>query len=204
MARRGHWSVGLMVKAETGKVRRAREGRVVVRKWPLQVEVDLAGDLRGSPWADGSYKSLSPTLKKSNRWRTLQLVSPTEVNSTWRSLRLDQPLTQLESLGTESTCRLDTTNAWLLEDICLDATSCLTVMTLHSPSAIAFVTPLRIPFLALNTLRVAVDKVETPLRILQHLHRLEAVEARQLCLPEYVLDLDLPLVHTLRSSRLLG
>ena len=32
-------------------------------KWPLQVEIAMAGDLRGSPWADGSYKALSPTLK---------------------------------------------------------------------------------------------------------------------------------------------
>ena len=175
------------------------------RNWPLQVEIGMAGDLRGSPWPDGSYEALSTILKNAHRWRTLQLVSlPPEADETWGSLRLDQPLTQLESLGIESTFRVDPTNSQLLEDICLNTTSRLTVMTLHSPSAIAFITPLSVQFFALTTLKVFVDKMDTPVEILHHLYCLRVLEARRLCLPEYALDLDLPLVHTLRSLKLHG
>jgi hypothetical protein len=175
------------------------------KKWHLQVEIDMAGDLRGPTGADESYRALSATFKNSHRWRTLQLISlPTKGEPTWRSLRLDKPLTHLESLGMESTCKIDSTNAWLLEGICLNTTSRLTEMTLHSPSGIVFMTLLRVQFFALTTLRVIVEKMETPVGILQHLHRLEILEARRLCLPEYALDLDLSLVHTLRSLRLHG
>jgi hypothetical protein len=187
---------------ESGRVERwlERTGR-----WPLQVEIDLAGDLRGTHWADGSSNTLSITFKHAHRWRTLRLVSlPTEADSTLRSLRLVQRLTHLESLCVESTCRIDHTNARLLEDICLNVTPRLTTMTLHSPSAIVFIAPLRLQFFSLTTLRVSVDRMETPVGILPYFHRLEVLDVRRLCLPEYPLGLDLPLVHTLRSLRLHG
>ena len=174
-------------------------------KWPLQVEIDIAGVLRGSPCVDGSYRALSATFENAYRWRTLELISlSSEGNSTWRSLRLCQPLTYLESLSIESTCRVDHTNAQLVEDICLNATPRLTVMNLHSPSAIVLIAPLRVQFLALTILRVSVDRMETPVEILRHFHRLEVLEARRLCLPWYSLDIDLPLVHTLHSLLLHG
>ena len=62
-----------MVKSEYGKVERAREGRAVVgenRKLAIAVEIGMAGDSRGPPRDDGSYKPYQST----HRRRTLQSV----------------------------------------------------------------------------------------------------------------------------------
>ena len=50
---------------------------------------------------------------------------------TWRSLRLNQPLTQLWPLGIESTFMVDPMNTRILENICFNTTSRLAIMTMH-------------------------------------------------------------------------
>ena len=82
---------------------------------------------------------------------------------TWRSLRLNQPLTQLWPLGIEGTSMVDPMNARLLEDICFNTTSRPAVMTMHprlNHTSAYLVT----------TLRIAVDKMGTPVKILRHFH----------------------------------
>ena len=91
---------------------------------------------------------------------------------TWRSLRLNQPLTQLWPLGIESTFMVDPMNARLLEDIHFNTTSRLAVMTMPLVS----ITPLRIWFITLTTLRIAVDKMDRPVKILYHSHYLDVLE----------------------------
>ena len=122
----------------------------------------------GAPRGDGSYKP----YQNARRWRALQWV-PLPGRPTWKSLRLDhQPLTQLWQLGIESTFMVDPMNARLLEDICFNTASRLAVMTLHP----RLHHPLRVRYLTPTTLRIAVDKMDRPVKILQHLHYLDVLE----------------------------
>ena len=166
MARRSHCTLSIIARSEDAKVERARAGRAVV------------GEHRKLAIAGGDQDGWRFTVAAPGGWAT----SPIKVHidggrysrslcpgkPTRRTLRLDQPLTQLWSLGIESIFIFDPMNARLLDDIRFNTTSRLVVMTLR-PYIISIHHAMHsVPYL--TTLRIAADRMNTPVKILQHLH----------------------------------
>ena len=131
MARSSHCALSIMVKSEDGKVERARAGREN-RRLAIAVEIGMAGIHGGRP---GMMGATSAPYQSAHRRRALQSVpSPGEAdpkNLTTRSAPHPAMVTFI----------VDPMNARLLEDIRLNTTSRLVVMTLRpylDPSHYAF------------------------------------------------------------------
>ena len=186
------------------RIRRSTQKEVVRafiqgRKMRLGVIVDMNDEGDGSHFNAENFRAcFMAAIQAASRWSSLSLISPPP-SGEYTGLQIVQPLTHLESL---LTCSFSELLEQLMAAMSKDAFPNLTVMGLTGPTTIlCLVQPARSHiYHSLTTLKIQLFKrVDNPVDILPHLHRLETLEACRLCLPSYSPDSPLPLVHTLRS-----
>jgi hypothetical protein len=169
------------------------------RKSRLDVRVDMKDERDGSDFnAENIHACFMAAVQVASRWSSLSLISPPPQGE-YKALRIWQPLVHLESFKLACGFRE------FLEPPLTDISKCvcpnLTTMHLEDPVAVLYLvqpTCLDITH-SLTTLIIQLpNRMDSPVGILPHLHRLEHFEARNLCLPFYPPDASLPLIHTLR------
>ena len=186
------------------RIRRATQKEVVQafiqeRKTRLGVIVDMNDEVEGSDFdAENFYACFIAAIHVASRWSSLNLISPPP-HGEYTDLQILQPLTHLESLklarGFGESFEL------LIASIGRNAIPNLTVMSLADPAAVLYLAQPACSHIyhSLTTLKIHLFKrMDSPVDILPHLHRLETLEACRLCLPSYSSDSSLPLIRTLR------
>jgi hypothetical protein len=189
-------------------IRRATQKEVVQafiqsRKSRLHVRVDMNDETDGGDFnAENFHACFMAASQEASRWSSLNLISPPP-HGEYKALRILQPLVHLESF--KLACDFGEILGPLLTDISESASPKLTTMHLKDPVAVLyFLQPACLHIThTLTTLHIQLSKrMDSPVDILPHLHRLEDLEARNLCLPFYPSDASLPLTLTLRFLHL--
>ena len=174
------------------------------RRWLLDVTVDT-GD-----WKDGTgfnpvefYACFMATAEAASRWRSFTLVS-LPPPGTCEDLQIMQPLLCLEYFKLAATCDLGNFLDPLLTAITTTTTPRFTVMEVFRPdTALYLLQPTHWHiFSSLTVLRLICRRMESPVDILPHLHKLETFEAHHLFLPVYSPGVHLSLIQTLRVLHL--
>ena len=185
-------------------IRRVTQKEVVqafiqARKTRLGVTVDVNDDGDSNDFDAENFRAcFIAAIQAASRWSSLNLISPPP-HGEYKDLRILQPLTHLESL--KLACGFSEFFEPLVIAISRDALPNLTSMGLTDPAAVLCLAQLACSHIyhSLTTLKVQLLKrMDSPVDILPHLHRLETLEACGLCLPFYSPDSALPLIHTLR------
>jgi hypothetical protein len=169
------------------------------RKSRLDVRVDMDDETDGSDFnAENFHACFMAAAQAASRWSLLNLISPPP-HGEYKGVQILQPLVHLESF--ELACGFGGLVEPLIIAVCRSAPPNLSTMALADPAALPYLAQpagLHITHI-LTTLHIQLSKrMDIPVDILPHLHRLEDFEARNLCLPFYPPDTSLPLIHTLR------
>jgi hypothetical protein len=176
----------------------------VGRRWLLDVTVDM-GDWGHRRDLDPVqfYECFMAAAERASRWRSLTLVS-LPPPSTYKDLQIIQPLQHLESFKFTASCSPGNFLEPLMTAITTTTTPRLTVIEVfHPDAALYLVQPAQFQiFSSLTTLRLICRRMQNPVDILPHLHKLETFEAHHLLLPIYSPNVDLPLIQTLRVLHL--
>ncbi len=185
-------------------IRRATQKEAVqafiqARKMRLGVTVDMNDEGDGNDFNAENFRAcFTAAIQAASRWSSLNLISPPP-HGQYKDLQILQPLTNLESL--KLACGFSEFFEPLITAISRDAPPNLTAMDLADPAAVLYLVQPACSHIyhSLTTLKVQLLKrMDRPVDILPHLHRLETLEASRLCLPFYSPDSTLPLIHTLR------
>jgi len=189
-------------------IRRATQKEVVQAfvqgtKTRLDVRVDMNDETDGSDFNPENFLAcFMAAAQAASRWTSLNLIAPPPLGE-YTSVRIWQPLVHLESF------KVARGFGGFLEPpmtaIIRSASPNLTLIEIEDPAAVLYLVQpagLHITHF-LTTLRIHLSKrVDSPVDILPHLHRVEVFAARHLCLPFYPPDASLPLIHTLRHLHL--
>ena len=185
-------------------IRRATQEEVVQafiqgRKSRLYVRIDMNDEKDGSDFNAGNlHACLRAAARAANRWSSLHLISPPP-HGEYKALQILQPLVYLESL--KLACGFGEFVEPLMTAISRSASPNLTTVHLEESVGVLYLvqpTCLHINH-SLTTLRIQLSKrMDNPVDILPHLHRLKVFEARRLYLPIYPPGASLPLTGTLR------
>jgi len=189
-------------------IRRATQNEVVQAfvqgtKTHLDVRVDMNDEGDGSDFNPENFLAcFMAAAQAASRWTSLNLISPPPVGEC-TDVRIWQPLVHLESFKVAH--GFGGFLEPLMTAIRRSASPNLTLIEAADPAAVLYLVQpagLHITHL-LTTLKIHLSRrVDGPVDILPHLHRLEVFEARNLCLPFYSPDASLPLIHTLCDLRL--
>jgi len=189
-------------------IRRATQNEVVRAfvqgtKTRLDVRVDMNDETDGSDFNPENFLAcFMAAAQAASRWTSLNLISPPPLGE-YTDVRIWQPLVHLESFKVAR--GFGGFLEPLMTAIRRSAPSNLTLIEIEDPAAVLYLVQpagLHITHF-LTTLKIHLStRVDSPVDILPHLHRLEVFEARHLCLPFYPLDSSLPLIHTLRDLHL--
>ena len=165
----------------------------------MGVTVDMKDEGNGSRFNAKSFREcFMAAIEAASRWSSLDLISPPP-HGEYKDLQILQPLMHLESLKLAH--GFDESFEPLIASIGRNATPNLTVMTLADPAAVLCLAQPACShiYYSLTTLKILLFKrMDSPVDVLPHLHRLETLEACRLCLSFYPPDSPLPLTHTLR------
>ena len=189
-------------------IRRATQKEIVQAfvqgtKTRLDVRVDIDDETDGSDFNPENFLAcFMAAAQAASRWTSLNLISPPPLGE-YTDVRVWQPLGHLESfkvargfggfLGPVMTAIRRGASPNLTS---IEVEDSVAVLYLVQPAGVHITH-------SLTTLKIRLSKrMDSPVDILPHLHRLEDFEARHLCLPFYPLDASLPLVHTLRYLHL--
>jgi len=189
-------------------IRRATQKEVVQAfvqgtKTRLDVRVDMNDETDGSDFnAENFLACFMAAAQAASRWSSLNLISPPPLGECI-DVRIWQPLMHLESFKVAR--GFDGFLEPLMTAIRRSASPNLTSIEIEDPAAVLYLVQpagLHITHF-LTTLKIHLSKrLDNPVDILPHLHRLEVFEARNLCLPFYPPDASFPLIHTLRDLHL--
>jgi len=189
-------------------IRRATQNEVVQafvqgRKTRLDVRVDMNDETDGSDFNPENFLAcFMAAAQAASRWTSLNLISPPPLRG-YTDVRIWQPLVHLESFKVAR--GFSGFLEPLMTAIIRSASPNLTSIEIEDPAAVLYLVQPADLHIAhfLTTLKIRLSKrVDSPVDILPHLHRLEVFEARNLCLPFYPPDTSLPLIHTLRHLHL--
>ena len=184
-------------------IRRATQKDVVEtfiqeRKSRLDVRVDMNDERDGSYFnAENFLSSFMAAAQAASKWSSLTLISPPP-HGGYKALQISQPLEHLRSL--KMACGFGEFVEPLMTTIGRSASPNLTTMALKDPVAVLYLvqpTYLHITHSLMALIVQLSKRMDIPVDILPHLHRLEEFEARNLCLPFYPPDAPLPLIFTL-------
>jgi hypothetical protein len=186
-------------------IRRATQKEVVQefiqgRKSRLYVRIDMNDEKDGSVFnAENFHACFMAAAQAASRWISLDIISPPS-HGEYKAVQILQPLVHLKSF--ELARGFGGLLEPLMTAICRCASPNLSTMALADPVAIPYLVQpdgLHITHI-LTTLRIMLSKrMDSPVDILPHLHRLETFSARNLCLPFYPPGASLPLTHSLRD-----
>jgi len=169
-------------------------------KTRLNVTVDTKDERDGGDFnAENFIACFMAAAQAASRWSSLRLISPPP-HGDFKGLQILQPLERLEVVSVAGGCGKFFEQ--LLNAISNNVYPNLTTVFLADPVAVPYlVQPVGLYIThSLTTLEILLPKrMDTPVDILPHLHRLETLEARHLFLPFYPPDAPLPLTHTLHS-----
>jgi hypothetical protein len=189
-------------------IRRATRKEVVQvliqgRTSRLHVRVDVNDEKDGSDFdAENFNACFMAAAGAASRWSSLSLISPPP-HGEYKALQILQPLVHLECF--KLACGFSEFLEPLMIAINTSASPILTTMQLEDPAAVLYLAQpawLQITN-SLTTLIIQLSKkMDSPVDILPHLHKLGHFEARNLCLPFYPPNTFLPLIHTLRFLNL--
>jgi len=186
-------------------IRKATQKEVVQalihgRKSRLDVTIDIDDEKDGSDFNSESFLAcLMATAEGASRWSSLRLISPPP-HGDYNALQILQPLERLRVVNVAR--GFGGFIEQLITAISNSSSPNLTTVVLADPVAVLYlVQPAGLYIThSLTTLKIRLSKrMDVPVDILPHLHRLEIFEARHLCLPFYPPDAPLPLTHTLQS-----
>ena len=165
----------------------------------MGVTVDMNDEGDGSRFNAKSFRAcFMAAIQAASRWSSLNLISPPP-HGEYKDMQILQPLRHLESL--KLACGFDKFFEPLMAAISRNAFPKLTAMGLTDPAVVLCLVQPTCSHIyhSLSTLKIQLFKrMDSPVDILPHLHRLETLEACRLCLPFYPPDSPLPLIHTLR------
>ena len=165
----------------------------------MGVTVDMNDERDGSRFNAERFRAcFMAAIQAASRWSSLNLISPPP-HGKYKDLQILQPLTHLESLTLA--CGFGDFIEQLMTAISKNAPPNLTAMALADPATVLCLTQPALVHLfhTLSTLKIQqFRRMDSPVNILPHLHRLETLEACRLCLPIYPPDSPLPLIRTLR------
>jgi len=178
-------------------IRRATQKEVVQafvqgRKSLLHVRIDINDENDGSDFnAENFHACFMAAAQAASRWSSLNLISPPPLGEC-TDVRIWEPLVHLESFKVAH--GFGGFLGLVMAAIRTSASPNLTSIEIEDPVAVlCLVQPagLRITHF-LTTLKIHMSKrVDNPVDILPHLHRVEVFEARNLCLPFYPPDASL-------------
>jgi len=186
-------------------IRRATQKEVVQAfvqgtKTRLDVRVDMNDERDGSDFnAENFLACFMAAAQAAYRWTSFNLISSPPYGECTGILIL-RPLVHLESF--KLACGFGEFLEPLMTGISGGASPKLTTIYLGDPAAVLyFVRPACLHIThSLRNLNIQLsERMDNPMDILPHLHRLEVFKARHLFLPFYPPDAPLPLTHTLRS-----
>jgi len=188
-------------------IRRATQNEVVQAfvqgtKTHLDVRVDMSDETDDSDFNPENFLAcFTAAAQAASRWTSLNLISPPPLGEC-TDLRIWHPLVHLESFKVargfggflESLMTAIRRSAANLTSI--EVEDSVAVLYLVQPAGVHITH-------SLTTLKVRLSKrMDGPVDILPHLHRVEVFEARNLCLPFYPPDASLPLIDSLRDLHL--
>jgi hypothetical protein len=185
-------------------IRRATQKEVVQaliqgRKSRLDVKIDINDEKHGSDFnAENFQACFMAAAQGASRWTSLRLTSPPP-HGEYKDLQILQPLERLRVVNVAR--GFGKLFEQLMIAIRNSASPNLTTMDLADPVAVLYLAQPACLYIthSLTTLKIQLSKrMDSPVDILPHLHRLEIFRARHLCLPFYPPDASLPLTHTLR------
>ena len=186
------------------RIRKATKQEVVqtfiqARKTRLGVIVDINDEGDGSDFnAKNFHACFMAAIQAASRWSSLNLISPPP-NGEYKDLQILQPLTHLQSINLAS--GFDMFFEPLITAISRNVLPNLTTMVLTDLAAVLCLVQPACSHIyhSLTTLKIRLLKrMDSPIDILPHLHRLETLEAVRVCLSFYPSDPPLPLITTLR------
>jgi len=184
-------------------IRRATQKEVVQafmlgRKSRLRVVVDMNDEKDGSDFnPETFYACFMAAAQAASRWSSFNIISPPPYGE-YTGLQISQPLVHLESF--KAACGFDGFLDPLMTALGRCGSPSLTTIYLEDPTAVLYlVQPACLHITqSLTTLKVMLSrKMDNPVDILPHLHRLQHFEARNLYLRFYPADASLPLTDTL-------
>ena len=174
------------------------------RRWYFDVTIDMDEAVDRRPFnAEEFFESFTTAAQAASRWRSLRLVTfppPGE----YKDLQIVLPLQHLETFKLAPSCNLGNFLDPLMTTITTTVTPRLTVMEVLHPDATPYlVQPTHfLIFSSLTILRLICRRMQNPVDILPHLHKLETFEAHHLFLPIYSSSADLPMIQTLHVLHL--
>ena len=174
-------------------------------RWLLYVNIDMGDESIGQDFNTDTFDvCFMAAIEAASRWQSLVIYSLPRPGKC-KAFEIVPLLKNLEFFSLGRGCDLGRFFEPLMTAITTIATPCLTNMTLrHLDAVLYLVQPdcLHVHY-SLTTLTISLSKrMESPVNILQHLQRLEALYIRHLHLPFYPPDTPLPLIQTLRYLRL--
>jgi len=184
-------------------IRKATQKEVVQafilgRKSRLHVVVDMNDEKDGSDFnAETFYACFMAAAQAASRWSSFNIISPPPCGE-YTGLQISQPLMHLESF--KVACGFDGFIDPLMTALGRCGSPSLSTIHLEDPTAVLYlVQPACLHITqSLTTLKVMLSKrMDNPVDILPHLHRLQHFEARNLCLQFYPSGASLPLTDTL-------
>ena len=180
------------------------------RQVPLELSIDLESiypPYRVLREGEAPYGGLAYAMKTMSRWRSLTIkIFPSEEDIVAATgggiadLMAARPLEKLETFKIPGLCESNASLDQLLDHVATTSTSRLKHVELASPNVIWFLADrkYRVFFSHLTHLKVDVREMRDPADILPYFENLQDLEAYRLHLPMYPLDVDLPIVRTLR------
>jgi len=172
-------------------------------KTHLDVRVDMNDETDGSDFNPENFLAcFMAAAQAASRWTSLNLISPPPLGEC-TDFQISQPLVHLESFKVAR--GFGGFLGLVMTAIRRSASPNLTLIEVEDPAAVLYLVQpagLHITHF-LTTLKIHLSKrVDGPVDILPHLHRVEIFEARNLCLPFYPSGASLPLIHTLHYLHL--
>jgi len=173
------------------------------RQVPLELSIDSYLVLREGETAYG----LASAMKTMSRWRSLTIeIFPSEEDIVAATgggiadLMSARPLEKLETFKIAGLCESNASLNQLLDHVATTSTPRLKHVELASPNVIWFLADqkYRVFFSHLTHFKVDVREMRDPADILPYFENLQVLEAYRLHLPMYSLDVDLPVVRTLK------
>jgi len=180
-------------------------------QWLLDVVIDTEMDrLRLIPMPN-AYQAIFAAMQETSRWRSL-VVDTSPAPAEFPEDLIDRGLQQcsdpvmnrLRTLIIECPCEMSPLLEYLLRILGTSASGELTTVEIRSADVISFLVP-TYPSIFRSVTVLTLDaplRLDNPVDLLSHLHRLEALTASHFPLPVYYDDVDLPFVHTLRHLTL--
>ena len=190
----------LRIRSNTWRKEVERFGRM----WLLDVTIDWSDPVFGWIHNPGRFfVSFMVATQAASRWRSLEFLTfpPT---GAYKNLQIVLSLQHLETFKLAPSCNLGNLLKPLMTTVATTVTPRLTVMEVLHPDAVPYlVQPAHFQiFSSLTTLRLICRRMQNPVDILPHLHKLRTFEAHRLFLPIYSPIIDLPMIQTLHVLRL--